>query len=191
MFTRRSKIRRGEDGMTMIELVIAMVVLAVGMGGTMIMITGAITSNNRNKTDTTATTLSEMVMERIVAAGVGATATFNITDCTSPTPQTIVVDPTGSSGGRGAAVSTSTGSIDFTTAANPSTGYTARYVTCGVNGSQATYDVRWNVTTIASSGSTVYSKLITVSARQVAGSSSNSLIRFYAPPVTLRTIITN
>ena len=28
MFTRKSKIRRGEDGMTMIELVIAMVVLA-------------------------------------------------------------------------------------------------------------------------------------------------------------------
>jgi hypothetical protein len=156
------------------------------------MVTGAITSNNRNKTDTTATTLSEMIMERIVAAGVGANAAFNITDCTSPTPQTISVDPTGSSGsGRGAAVSSSTGNIDFTTAANPSTGYTASYVTCGVNGSQATYDVRWNVTTVASSGSTVYSKLITVSARQVAGSSSNSLVKFFAPPVTLRTMITN
>jgi Tfp pilus assembly protein PilV len=188
MFTRKSKIRRGEDGMTMIELVIPMVVLAIGLGGTMIMISGSITSNNRNKMDTTATTLSEMVMERIIAAGVGASGTFTIKDCAGTT---ITIDPTGSSAGRGAAVDGTTGNISFTTAANPSSGYTMNYVTCGVNGSQATYDVRWRVVNTQASASAVYAKMVTVSARQIAGSSSNSLVRFFAPPVTLKTLVTN
>ncbi|HET9696241.1 MAG TPA: prepilin-type N-terminal cleavage/methylation domain-containing protein, partial [Terriglobales bacterium] len=164
MFTRRSKIRRGEEGMTMIELVIAMVVLAIGLGGTMIMISGSITSNNRNKTDTTATTLSEAIMERIIAAGVGATATFTMSDCSGAT-NSILIDPTGSTAGRGAAVDATTGNISFTTAASPTSGYTATYVTCGVNGSQATYDVRWRVVNTQASGTAVYAKMVTVSAR--------------------------
>jgi len=188
MFTRKSKIRRGEDGMTMIELVIAMVVLAIGLGGTMIMISGSITSNNRNKMDTTATTLSEAVMERIIAAGVSASGTFTMKDCAG---NTITIDPTGDTTGRGAAVDGTTGNISFTTAASPTSGYTASYVSCGVNGSQATYDVRWRVVNTQVSGTTVYAKMVTVSARQIAGSSSNSLVRFFAPPVTLKTLVTN
>ncbi|HWR13242.1 MAG TPA: prepilin-type N-terminal cleavage/methylation domain-containing protein [Terriglobales bacterium] len=188
MLRRRKRSSRSESGMTMIELMIAMTVLAIGLGGVMILISGAIASNNRNKMDTTATTLAEMVMERIAAAGPDANTTFTITDCTAPTPVALTVDPRGSTTGLGAAVD-SQGNIDFSGTAPA--GYSINYMSCGAGGTQSRYNIRWRVQTISGSGNVVYSKLVTVSARQVgAASTARERLKFFAIPATLRTVVT-
>jgi len=176
--------------MSMIELLIAMTVLAIGMAGIMILISGAIASNSRNRLDTTATTLSEMVMERIVAVGPKSTTTFTITDCNG---NSFTIDPAGADApGRGATLNNNEVSFSSLTSGTPTTGYTMRYVACGSGGSQATYDVRWNVTNFKKVGTTVLSKYVTVSARQVGGAGTGrELLKYFAPPVTLRTMVTN
>jgi prepilin-type N-terminal cleavage/methylation domain-containing protein len=182
MLTKKNNMRRGERGMTMIELLIAMVVLAAGLAAVMVLVNGAITSNARNKFDTTATTLSETVLERIAAAGPSATGTVTITDCAN---NLLTLNTAGAaSPGAGATVNAA-GNISFSGSAP--TGYGISYVACAKNNSQATYDIRWNIVS-HTSGSAVYSKTITVSARESAAGSLGSL---FAAPVTLRTTITN
>jgi len=190
MLRARMCARRRELGMSMIELLIAMTVLAIGMAGIMILISGAIASNSRNRLDTTATTLSEMVMERIVAVGPKSTTTFTITDCNGTS---FTIDPAGADApGRGATLNNNEVSFSSLTSGTPTTGYTMRYVACGSGGSQATYDVRWNVTNFKKVGTTVLSKYVTVSARQVGGAGTGrELLKYFAPPVTLRTMVTN
>jgi prepilin-type N-terminal cleavage/methylation domain-containing protein len=180
MFKRHSKMRPNEQGMTMVELIIAMAVLAIGLGGVMVLVGGAISSNGRNKFDTTATTLSEMVLERIASAGVGATGSLIITDCANTD---LTVNTAGSDAGSGATLSG--GNISFSGAAP--TGYGITYVTCAAGNAQPKYDIRWNIITHSSNGS-VFSKTITVSARQ---KSAGSLPTLFATPVTLRTVVTN
>src|SRR5260370_8118336 len=59
----RHRARLGERGMSLLELVIAMVVLTVGMLGSMIMILTGMQSNSRNKTDNAATVLDQEILE--------------------------------------------------------------------------------------------------------------------------------
>lgn len=83
-----------QAGMTLIELLIAMLVLAVGLVGILALITGAIASNSTNKNDSTATMVAQSVMEVIVSrsanlpgTGIGAVSGGNpnpypsMTDC--------------------------------------------------------------------------------------------------------------
>ena len=56
-----------------------------------------------------------------------------------------------------------------------------QYVDCNLNGTQTTYDVRWNVMSVTANST----RLITASARQ-RGSVSDGL--HYAIPVTLRAV---
>src|SRR5687768_11334643 len=72
---------RAEAGMSLVELMIAMLVLAVGMAGVLLMITSGIASNNRNKMDTTATNLSQMVLEEIISKPAGSNPVLTIQDC--------------------------------------------------------------------------------------------------------------
>lgn len=176
--------------MSMIELLIAMTVLAIGLGGIMILISGAIASNNRNKLDTTATTLSQMVLERLVSAGPKSTTPFTVSDCNG---NVFTINPTGADApGLGATLNGSDVSFTSLTAGTPTTGYSMRYVTCGSNGSQTTYDVRWNIRNFQRAGNAVLSKYVTVSARQIGGAGTGrELLQYFAPPVTLRTLVTN
>jgi len=180
-----------QAGMSLIELMIAMVVLVVGMMAIMVMISTAIASNNRNKLDTTATALSQMVVETVVSQSAITGAPITVRDC----------NPVGAGGtqvwtiatlgapdpGAGANLDAS-GNIDFTqTYAAVPANYKMRFVTCGSGGRQATYEVRWNVRTI-----TAFSKMVTVSARlsrvTAAGGAPGDQLTYFAPPVTLRTI---
>jgi prepilin-type N-terminal cleavage/methylation domain-containing protein len=182
----KSKRMRGQSGITMLELMIAMVVLAVGLAGVMLLVTGSMTNNNRNKLDTTATTLSQMVLERIAAAGPAATATFNLVDCTNVPRQ---IDPTGSTAGLGAPLDGS-GNINFTAAPVPAT-YSVNYVVCGANGTQTTYEIRWRAQLLPANlpaGSVTGAKLISVSSQKIA--SAGGPARLFARPVTLRTVVT-
>src|SRR5260370_19171501 len=59
----RYRARRGERGISLIELLIAMTVLTVGMLGSMIMILVGMQSNTRNKTDSSAVVLDQEILE--------------------------------------------------------------------------------------------------------------------------------
>lgn len=176
--------RARQAGLSLVELLIAMLVMAVGMMGSMILVRTAIVNNNRNKLDTASTALAQMVLEQISSRSSTLNTTFTVTDC-SGTPRTI--NPTGAaSPGAGATLLTSgfnSGNIDFSQAlAVVPAGYAMQYTTCGPANQRVTYEIRWNVTTM-----TANTKLITVSARKQIASNTSAL-PYFSVPVTLRGI---
>jgi len=176
-----------ESGMSMIELMIAMVVLAVGLGALSSLFVLASGTNNKNSRGTSAALLTNMMIEQISAQSANSSANITVTDCQGTQ---WVVATAGAPGPNGAGASLVTnpasqyyGGIDpAQDFATVTAGYGMRYADCAVNGRQALYDVRWNVVTIDP-----FTRLITVTGRQVspAGQLGNKL---FALPVTLRTI---
>jgi type IV pilus modification protein PilV len=186
MSTKMKMRRRGntQTGMSLIELMIAMLVLAVGVLGVMVMISTAVTSNNRAKLDTSGTLLAQTVLEQISALPATSNQPLALTDCNPNGAQVWPITTAGAvAPGAGARINNNTGGIDWTEAFDQvPVGYRMRFVTCAGGGRQSTYEVRWNVRTI-----NALSRLITVSARQIGAANPNQA-RLYAPPVTLRTI---
>jgi len=190
--TRAPRARR-QRGLTLIELMMALFVLAVGMAGGMILVSMAIASNNRNKLDTTSTLLSQMVMERILAPGnsnlpplvgnppaQGPPPHFvTVTDCTGA-QFPIYLDPGGPPPNPA-----SPAEIDFGVA--PQLGYNMVYTVCRGGGQTAVYDVRWNITAVKATANSVYTKVVTVAARPTgAGANTPTKILFFGLPITLR-----
>src|SRR5213080_2972756 len=70
-----------ESGLTLIELMIAMTVLAVGLAGIMAIVIAALYGNARNRTDTSATLISQMVIEQMADMPANSNTTFQLTDC--------------------------------------------------------------------------------------------------------------
>lgn len=188
--------RTRQAGLSMVELLIAMLVLAVGMMGSMILVRTAIVNNNRNKLDTTSTALAQMVLEQINSRAVTTATNITIVDCTGVVR---TINPNGAGfPGAGAAIiqaspppGQNVGDIDFTQdfAAVPP-GYAMQYVTCGAAagtpgaaaGGQVTYEIRWNVTSM-----TGFTRLVTVSARKQIATGTSAL-PLYSIPFTLRGI---
>jgi prepilin-type N-terminal cleavage/methylation domain-containing protein len=175
----QTRIRRRPAGFSMIEVMVAMLVLAVGLVASAAVISVAIANNGRSRFDTTATALAESAMERVVALpsrATGAAASTSITDCagtTFPMSTTLGGAPLITSGPF-------TGSVDFSQPPVPN--YSMRYSACSSAG-RLIYDVRWRI----DSGPTPFTQLVTVSARNVAQTGNNGTNRF-AAPVRLRTI---
>ena len=189
MFRKSSRCTKpaSEDGMTMIELMIAMVVLAVGLGALSSLFILASGTDNKNSRGTSSAMLAQMMIEQIAAQSANSSANITVTDCAGTAWAVSTVGAAGPNG-AGATLATNAGSkyyggIDPTQnlAAVPA-GYGMRYTDCAINGRQGVYDVRWNVMTIDQ-----YTRLITVTARQVSpsGQLGNKL---FALPITLRTI---
>src|SRR5689334_22375452 len=133
--------------MSLIELMIAMLVLAIGFGGIAVLLSSTISSDSKNRWDTSATLLAQMVMEQISAQHVytdPAATTLNIQDCASNT-WAITTTPGAVGTGSGATLK-SDGTIDFTQAySSVPAGYKMTYVDCSTQGGLKTiYDVRWN-----------------------------------------------
>jgi len=167
------------DGFSIIELMIAMVVLAVGLIGGAAVISTAIANNGRSRFDTTATALAESTMEKIVAIpsrAQGAAASTSIVDCQDST------FPISTAVGGAPLIQNGTfaGYIDFLQPAVPN--YSMRYSVCS-SGTNITYDVRWRI----DPGPTPFTQLVTVSARNI-GQIGNNPDRRFALPVRLRTI---
>lgn len=184
---------RGQRGMSLIELMLALFVLAVGLAGAMILVSTAIASNNRNKLDTTATLLSQMVLEKIITPGnslAGAPPHFvTITDCTKA-PFQIWLDPNVAS----PPFKPNLPNGDYNWGAGaPAVGYSMNYSVCRAGGQIAVYDVRWNIQALTYAGvcpgpncGTVYTKEITVSARPLGAATANSTqVLFFGYPITL------
>src|SRR6185437_5344283 len=80
-FQRRTGLRPRDAGMTLIELMIAGVVLIVGFLGITVLITTAIAGNARNRHDSSATMVAQMAMEQITGALANGATSRTVTDC--------------------------------------------------------------------------------------------------------------
>jgi len=160
--------------MTLIELMIAMLVLAVGIMAAMGLIVRAIGGDAWSKQLSNNTVLAQTVVERIMAVPAQNTTPLTITDCANNV-STVATS-------AGGASLNSNGEVDFTQGAV--TNYQMYYTDCDTNGHQATYDIRWNVQAIVNSSGNV--KLLTVSTKLKNAGSSPIL---FAPEATVRTIV--
>lgn len=173
---------RKQQGTSLIELMIAMLVLGVGLLGSAAMVGVSIKSNSRSHYDSMSTAVAKMVIGQISAVPIGG-GPVTITDCAGNNTS---VTTTGTSTGVGASL-TSDGIIDYSQSfGSVPTGYAMQYTACNrVNGTQAVYDVRWNITSIGASSK---EELVVVGAR-FAGTSTNA--QLFAPAVDLRTVVGN
>jgi len=169
----------GCSGFSLIELMIATVVLSIGLTGGAAVISAAIASNGRARFDTGATALAESAMERIVAIpsrATGTDANTSLKDCAGTT------FPINTALGGSALITQGpfAGAVDFSKPALPN--YSMQYAVCA-RGATIIYDVRWRV----DPGPTPFTQLITVGVRN-AGPGGGSGNRRFALPVRLRTI---
>ena len=144
-------------GFSLIELMIAMAVLAVGILGGIVVIAVATANDGRSRLHTTAAALAQSTMERIIAIPAKATGTaaqVKITDCAG-NPFTI---ETARGGSPLITTGAFAGSIDFTQPPQPN--YSMNYVVCS-GGANVPYDVRWSI----DAGPTPSTQVVTVSAK--------------------------
>ncbi len=179
--------RKNAKGTTLIELMVAMFMLAVGMGAMLVLFMNSTVSNNRNVRDTSSTLLAQMILEQIASQHINSNTAIVVTDCTG-VQWTVATAGGAAPNGAGANLdqnnaSLTYGGIDQTQAFNAiPANYAMRYTDCDPNGQQAVYEVRWNVMTITANAT----RLITVSARQANVNSNQLNGARFAAPVTLR-----
>lgn len=175
-----------QKGMSLIELMIAMLVLATGLGALTILFIFSSETDNKTSKATSSTMLAQRVLEQISAQHPDSVQVITMTDCAGNAWNINTVGAAAPAG-VGATINVNGGSpyygyIDPTQnfGAVPA-GYAMRYSDCGGN-RQTQYDVRWNIINI-----NPYTRLITVSARQI--SPANKLGgRMFDLPANLRGI---
>jgi hypothetical protein len=178
----RPWLRINQSGISVIEVLVATLVLMICSLGIVGMISASIVTNNRNKLDSTGTMLTQAVIERVKSTIIGS-GTSSLVDCTGTT-WTIDTSP------GGAALSSE--KIDFTQTAPP-TDYHMDYVVrspCSSTGAEiTTYDVRWHVEIVGDPVTMPTNTfLITVGARMKGHSEGNM---FYSLPVNFRVMAGN
>ncbi|HEV2522755.1 MAG TPA: prepilin-type N-terminal cleavage/methylation domain-containing protein [Candidatus Acidoferrales bacterium] len=169
---RTKAVARKQRGMTLIELMIAMIMLLVGVVGSMVLVAYAIGGNGRSRQQSNSTALAQMVTEKISSVKASTSPNLTILDCTGASFTISTTAP-------GGAPLTSSGDVDYTQAAV--TNYQMLYTDCGTSGRQVTYDVRWNI-----QQPSTYTKLITVSA-EMRGAGNDP--KYFSLPVTVRTLV--
>jgi prepilin-type N-terminal cleavage/methylation domain-containing protein len=171
-----------ERGMSLIELMIAIIVLMVGILGCAAAIPFAIGTNYKSRQQSNSTAIAQLITEKIMSVPAGTSPTLTIFDCSGGAGN--AVNTAGSAAGTGANLQGSTqanpGDIDFSQGTGIPAGYSMSYTTCGTNGQQAVYDVRWN---IKSPSPDV--KQIVVGAKLQGGISG----RVFALPVSIRALV--
>jgi prepilin-type N-terminal cleavage/methylation domain-containing protein len=185
-FERRNRSR----GFSLVELLISMVVLAVGLLGGMIIILAAMASNSRSRFDSSAVALSQSTMDRIIVlSSSAALQQTQITDCNGVAH--VINTAPGGAPLTNLATGNGTQTIDFTQAAVA--GYQMLYTLCATGaadglptGNPQVYDVRWRISANTGAGTT---QLVLVAAKN-AGESGNGLKqgKFFSVPITLRAL---
>ena len=180
---RAERCMHDEAGFSLLELLLACLVMTVGLLGCTVLIITTIANNGRNKWDSTSTLLSQMTLEAIASVPANASTAVTMTDCNpNASSASHTVNTAGATGSGAGAPLLSNGEIDFTAATV--TGYFMQYYNCQASTAdrQAIYDVRWNVKTINTNA-----RLVTVSA-QLADTSSWQA-NLHIRPVSLKTIV--
>jgi prepilin-type N-terminal cleavage/methylation domain-containing protein len=191
--------RARERGMSLLELMFAMIVLAVGMLGAMTLMVVGISNNGRNKKDTQATILDQQILEEFATLQNYPKAfTVTINDCALNGANAHLASLLQAvAPGNGATLYTAgtapsadkIGDVNWsvappTLATGGTAGYAMNYQTCGGD----IYQVRWNVTQINNRLS-----LLTVSSQQIGavnvGSPTARSALLNSRPTTLRTMI--
>jgi prepilin-type N-terminal cleavage/methylation domain-containing protein len=167
----RNRATKKQRGMTLIELMVAMVVLLVGLVGSMSLVAISMGGNGRSRQQSNSTVISQMVAEKISSTKASLSPNITITDCAGNSTTVYTA--------AGGSALTSSGDVDYTQPAV--TGYQMLYTDCSTRGRQITYDVRWNIVQ-----TTEYVKFVVVSTKmQNAGGD----LKFFSLPVTVRTLI--
>src|SRR6202795_2708250 len=167
-----------QRGTSLVELMIACVVLVVGVAAVAGIIPLAIGANYRNRQQSNSTVIAQMVMEKILSVPAGTSPVLVVSDCV---PNANNVNTFGTGGTGSGATLQASGDVNFNVAAPA--GYSMLYTTCGPGGGQASvYDVRWNI-----QAPSAFVKLITVSAK-LKGSGSASDPKLFSVPVTIRSM---
>jgi type II secretory pathway pseudopilin PulG len=181
----RRKLHR-ESGMTLIELAIAAVVLIVGMLSIMGVLLVAVGNNGRSKIDSSATMLSQAVLEQLRAklAGGGPGSLTDNANCNGTGTAHQIGYDIGAAASGGANISgsginfsQSQATIGTDSFGNP---YYMNFVDCN-NNVTMTYDVRWNIQDL---GNSTY--LVTVGSRPVSGLPTQYS---FSLPVNMRTYV--
>lgn len=171
-----------QAGFSMIELLLAGVILVVGMLGIMVLITTAIATNSRSKIDSTATMVAQAVLDQLKATAGTGSGTATLIDCAN---NSNTIDTS-----NGGAALLDSGDIDFSEASPPA-GFHMDYRVC-VGNVQAIYDVRWrlDVLTASPGGAGQGTYLVTVGAHlKNSGTATTTNLALFALPVTLRALI--
>src|SRR5258708_31082264 len=78
----------GGRGFSLIELMLAMVVMVTAILGGMMMVSIGMLRNNSNKIDTAGTNVAQTVLEAVASAGPNTNGTLVVTDCRQTNPAT-------------------------------------------------------------------------------------------------------
>jgi Tfp pilus assembly protein PilV len=188
---KRKLSRNREEGTTLIEVMIAGVILVVGFMGLFGLMLTAIASNNRNKMDSTGAMLGQAVVENINAVLVRPGANLATCDATNPTCVDYFPDCAGNNQEIDSSVGGATLSgtqIDWTQTMASTDHHHMDYVVCNV-GTQTLYDVRWNIQTVTTTTYMGSTYLVTVGVKKKGQGNGGN--RTFALPVTLRTYVSN
>ena len=164
-----------QEGFTLIEVLVALVVLLVGLVAVASMVPASLTSNNGNRSDSVGLVLAQRELGQMLDQPLRATqftdALGNVCQLGNPaTPNTLVGSTVATIGNRPA--------IDFSAGQVP--GYSFNYRD-PEDPYGTTYDVRWAVITTAN-GAAPNSKRFIIGARQTGGNG-------FFQPLTLDTMV--
>jgi Tfp pilus assembly protein PilV len=170
-------------GFSLLELMIACMVMMIGLTGGLAIVLAAVAGNNRDKMDSTSTILSQMTMEMISSVSASSSASVTITDCNPTTSSAShTINTAGAASSGAGAPLTSGGGIDFSQATV--TVYSMLFYSCqaSTGDRQAIYDVRWNIKTLSNDA-----KLVTVAAERNGADPTQPI--YFALPVSLKMIV--
>src|ERR1041385_256067 len=108
--TRRAK--KHESGMTLVELLISMVILAVGLGALSQLFIAASATNTRNIRDTSSVMISKMFLEAAMSQHITSANPTFVTDCNG-TQWTVGVADLAAPNGNGALIDQNPGSATY------------------------------------------------------------------------------
>ena len=161
-----------ERGSTLLEVLTAGAVVTVALVGLLTLMTTAIATNGRNRMETQATAVAQLVMQEIQSQKANSSSTINIYD---------------QAGNMHTVSVAAGGSTDFST--SPVSGYSMIYALCKTlpcTSSEAwklsSYDVRWQIDALGPRTSVVNMAVRHVAPDQVQGG------REFALPVRVRAI---
>ena len=182
-----TKHKRRDAGATLVETMLAIMILIICSLSIMGLVSTAIAMNHRNKVESTGTMLAQSVVEQIKATIIGS-GSSSLRDCAGTL---WTINTAAGTGGIPAGAALSGAWVDFSET-SPPTNYHMNYVVkspCSSGGAQTrTYDVRWNVQIVGAPANNTNTYLITVGAR-LQGHSEGNMI--YPLPVNFRVLVGN